>query len=89
MLHLLMGMARDVAATSAGGVIVHRDLKDELDGLSQGAPLDAWLAAYRLTEKALEDLRDRYLNKRLTVARLLAELKKLSGGQLSQALDHR
>ena len=75
LLHLLMGMARDVAATLAGGAIVHRDLKNELDELSQEAPLEAWLAAYQLTEVAVEDLRDRYLNKRLTVARLLAELR--------------
>ncbi len=88
LLHLLMGMARDVVATLAGGAIVHRDLKSELDELSQGAPLDAWLAAFELTENALENLRDRYLNKRLTVARLLAEMRELSRSrQLSPALD--
>ena len=47
-------------------------------------------AVKELIENALEDLRDRYLNKRLTVARLLAEMRELSRSrQLSPALDHR
>lgn len=74
LLHLVIGIVRDVATTLGGGTIVHQDLGPEIQKLASGAPLPAWLHAYQLVEQSLEDLRDRYLNKRITVSRLLTEL---------------
>jgi DNA polymerase-3 subunit delta' len=80
LLHLLMGIVRDVAATIGGGAVVHRDLGAEIDRLAADAPLTDWLRAYRLAEQSLEDLRDRYLNKRITVNHLLASLARSGDG---------
>jgi len=74
LLHLVIGIVRDVATTLGGGTIVHQDLGPEIQKLASGAPLPAWLHAYQLAEQSLQDLRDRYLNKRITVSRLLTEL---------------
>ncbi|GMR21876.1 MAG: DNA polymerase III subunit delta' [Acidobacteriota bacterium] len=74
LLHLVIGIVRDVATTLGGGTIVHRDLGSEIEKLASGAPLPAWLRAFHLAEQSLRDLRDRYLNKRITVSRLLIEL---------------
>lgn len=78
LLHLLVGIVRDVATRHAGGKLVHRDLEDEIGKLAEGAPLPSWVEAHELAEGALEDLRDRYLNKRITVSRLLAELSAVN-----------
>jgi len=74
LLHLVIGIVRDVATTLGGGAIVHRDLEPEIEKLASGAPLPVWLPAYHLTEQSLQDLRDRYLNKRITISCLLAAL---------------
>jgi DNA polymerase-3 subunit delta' len=74
MLLLLMGIFRDVASTLGGGAIVQRDLEQDIERLASGAPLAAWLNAYHLAEQSLQDLRDRYLNKRITINHLLASL---------------
>ena len=78
LLHLLAGIARDAAAKSAGGELVHRDLEADIERLASGAPLHAWLEAYLLAEEALDDLQTRYLNKRITLNRLLSQLTALS-----------
>ena len=74
LLHLVIGIIRDVATTLGGGAIVHRDLEPEIEKLASGAPLPVWLRAYHLVEQSLQDLRDRYLNKRITISCLLAAL---------------
>ena len=74
LLHLLIGIVRDVATTLGGGAILHRDLEPEIERLSSGAPLPVWLHAHHLAEQSLQDLRDRYLNKRITMSCLLASL---------------
>jgi DNA polymerase-3 subunit delta' len=74
LLHLLLGIVRDVATRRAGGSLIHDDLARELNRLAEGAPLPVWLHAYELAETSLRDLRDRYLNKRITMSRLLSEL---------------
>jgi DNA polymerase-3 subunit delta' len=78
LLHLLLGIVRDVAARGAGGDLVHQDIAPELDRLAAGAPLAAWLDAYQLVDQSLQDLRDRYLNKRITISQLLASLPAAS-----------
>lgn len=78
LLHLLLGIVRDVATRRAGGSLVHQDLETELDRLANSASLTAWIDAYRLVEQSLEDLRDRYLNKRITISRLLDRLRRLA-----------
>ena len=74
LLHLVIGIVRDVATTLGSGTIVHRDLEPEIEKLASGAPLPAWLRAFHLAEQSLQDLRDRYLNKRITMSCLLASL---------------
>jgi len=76
LLHLLMGIARDAAATLGGGAVVHGDRRAEIERLAAGAPLGTWVEAYGTTERALEDLRDRYLNKRISLNYLLASLAR-------------
>lgn len=78
MLHLLLGIVRDVATRCAGGSPVHQDLDTELGRLAAAAPLPVWLHAYQLAEDSLQDVRDRYLNKRITVSKLLASLAAAS-----------
>lgn len=77
-LQMVLALVRDVTSASAGGALVHRDLEPEIGRLASRAPLGIWLSAYGLAEEALRDVRDRYLNKRITVARLLQELSSLS-----------
>ncbi len=74
LLQLVIGIVRDVATTLGGGAIVHRDLEPDIEKLASSAPLPAWLHAYHLAEQSLQDLRDRYLNKRITMSCLLASL---------------
>ena len=76
---LKYGCSRDLASKAAGGTVVHRDLEKEIEKLSRKAPLETWLKAFELFEQALLDLRDRYLNKRITMGRLLTSLNQLSG----------
>lgn len=78
LLQLVLGMVRDVTSVKAGGELVHRDLESEIGRLASKASLGTWLLAYGLAELALRDVRDRYLNKRITVTRLLQELSALS-----------
>ncbi len=78
LLHLLLGILRDVATRCAGGKLVHQDLETDLGRLAAAAPLPVWLHAYQLAEQSLQDLRDRYLNKRITISKLLAALDSAS-----------
>ena len=78
LLDLLLSLLRDIVASRSGGEPLHRDLAAEIDSLSERAPLTAWLDAYSLAEEAIVDLRDRYLNKRITLSRLLVSLRALS-----------
>jgi DNA polymerase III subunit delta' len=77
-LDLLLAILRDVAAKVAGATIHNRDLEHEIESLAASLSLERWLAAYSLAEEALIDLRDRYLNKRITLSRLLVSFDELS-----------
>ncbi len=77
-LDLLLAILRDMAAKVAGARILHRDLEREVELLSTKLPLERWLTAYTLAEQALIDLRDRYLNKRITLSRLFVSFDELS-----------
>ena len=78
LLRLLLGIFRDIAATVAGGPVFHYDLVDNLQRLSSTKSQIVWISAYQLVEQTFEDIRDRHLNKRITMSRLLSELNKLS-----------
>jgi DNA polymerase III subunit delta' len=78
-LDLLLAVLRDVAAKTAGAAILHRDLEREVESLAKSLSLERWLTAYTLAEAALIDMRDRYLNKRITLSRLLVSFDELSG----------
>ena len=78
LLRLLAGLCRDVASRAAGGPVVHRDLEETLSELASRAPLPSWIEAHEESTNAHLDLRDRYLNKRITVGRLLKSLNVLS-----------
>lgn len=78
MLQLLLGLGRDLASKASGGAVVHQDLETEIERLCGRAPIETWLKAFDLFELALLDLRDRYLNKRITMGRLLTSLNQLS-----------
>jgi DNA polymerase III subunit delta' len=77
-LDLLLSLVRDVAAKLGGALVLHSDLEKEIGRLAEQASLPIWLAAYSLAEEALVDLRDRYLNKRITLSRLLVAFDELS-----------
>jgi hypothetical protein len=77
LLRIVMGLFRDAACRLGGGDLVHRDVATEVDRLSANASIEVWARAYRLAEEALEDLRDRYFNKRITLGRLLVALSTL------------
>ncbi len=78
LLQLLIGVLRDIASDGAGGSISHRDRETEIHRIAGGAPSSTWITAFELTETALIDIRDRYLNKRITLAQLLTRLARLS-----------
>jgi DNA polymerase-3 subunit delta' len=78
LLDLLLSIFRDAAARLAGAPVLHADLEREIGALAARAPLPVWTSSYALAEEALVDLRDRYLNKRITLSRLLADLRDLS-----------
>ncbi|MGH9320249.1 MAG: ATP-binding protein [Vicinamibacteria bacterium] len=80
LLDILLSLIRDLSARKAGAGILHRDIEPEIDALSERASLSVWLSAYELVEGALVDMRDRYLNKRITLSRLLLSLHELSAG---------
>ena len=77
LLHVGLAILRDVASSAGGGALVHRDRQRDIERLARTAPLGVWISAYGLVEGALEDLRDRYLNKRITMSRLLTSLNQL------------
>jgi DNA polymerase-3 subunit delta' len=78
LLDLVLAVLRDVSAKLSGAPLVHRDLEPEIAELAEKRPLDVWLSSYALAEGALVDLRDRYLNKRITMSRLLLSFHELS-----------
>ncbi len=77
-LELLLSILRDLTARKAGATILHRDIEGELDALSKRAPLDVWLQAFSLAEEVLVDLRDRYLNKRISLSKLFLSFQGLA-----------
>lgn len=78
LLDLVLSILRDVTAKHAGAPLLHCDLEPQIEALSVLAPLSVWVSSYGLAEEALTDLRDRYLNKRITMSRLLTALNELS-----------
>ena len=76
-LQFLVGILRDVAVAAAGGVVVYSDVREEIERLAEAQALSVWLEAQVLAESALKDLRDRYLNKRITTARLMSSLNRM------------
>jgi len=77
LLDLLLSILRDLAAKKAGAGILHRDIESEIEALAERAPIDAWLEAFTLAEEVLVDLRDRYLNKRISLSKLLLSFQEL------------
>lgn len=77
LLDLLLSVLRDLAANKAGAGILHRDIESEIAALAKRAPLDVWLEAFTLVEEVLVDLRDRYLNKRISLSKLILSLQEL------------
>ncbi len=71
LLDLLLSILRDLAASAASAPILHRDIADDIRSLAARAPLDRWLQAFSLVEEVVIDLRDRYLNKRISISKLL------------------
>jgi DNA polymerase-3 subunit delta' len=80
LLDLLLSVLRDLAAHRAGASILHRDIGGEIEALANRAPLDVWLEAFSLAEEVLVDLRDRYLNKRISLTKLMMSLQELAAG---------
>lgn len=78
LLDLLLSLLRDVTAKLSGGHLLHLDLEREIGELAEERPLPLWLSGYQMAEEALIDLRDRYLNKRITMSRLLVSFQELS-----------
>lgn len=78
LLELLLSILRDLTAKKAGAPILHRDIERELDALSKRASLDVWLQAFSLAEEVLVDLRDRYLNKRISLSKLFLSFQGLT-----------
>jgi DNA polymerase-3 subunit delta' len=81
LLDLLLSVLRDLTAKKAGARILHRDIESEIEALSERAPIDVWLRAFALAEEVLVDLRDRYLNKRISLSKLLLSFQELSARQ--------
>jgi DNA polymerase-3 subunit delta' len=78
LLDLLLSILRDLTAKKAGAEILHRDIENEIEALSRRAPLEVWLEAFALAEEVVVDLRDRYLNKRISLSKLLLSFQELS-----------
>jgi DNA polymerase III subunit delta' len=79
LLELLLSILRDLVAIRAGSPILHRDLERDVRALAERAPLDRWLEAFPLAEEVVVDLRDRYLNKRISMSKLLLSFQELGG----------
>jgi DNA polymerase-3 subunit delta' len=77
LLDLLLSVLRDLAAKAAGAPVLHGDIEAEIGALSERAPLDRWLEAFSLAEEVVVDLRDRYLNKRISMSKLLLSFQDL------------
>jgi DNA polymerase-3 subunit delta' len=77
LLELLLSILRDLTAKGAGARILHRDIESEIEALSKRAPLDLWLEAFALAEVVVVDLRDRYLNKRISLSKLFLSFQEL------------
>jgi DNA polymerase-3 subunit delta' len=77
LLDLLLSVLRDLAAHKAGAGILHRDIGSEIEALANRAPLEVWVEAFALAEEVLIDLRDRYLNKRISLTKLMMSLQEL------------
>lgn len=75
-LRLLVGLARDAAVTRSGGTALHRDLSERLELVARHAPPEAWLRAQEAVEQALVDIKERYLNKRITLNQLFLSLSR-------------
>jgi DNA polymerase-3 subunit delta' len=80
LLDLLLSVLRDLAAKKAGAGIFHRDIESEIEALAERAPIEVWLEAFTLAEDVLVDLRDRYLNKRISLSKLILSLQELGAG---------
>jgi DNA polymerase-3 subunit delta' len=78
LLDLLLSILRDIAAKNAGAPVLHRDIEDDIGSLSARAPLEKWLEAFSLAEEVVVDLRDRYLNKRISMSKLLQSFQDLA-----------
>jgi DNA polymerase-3 subunit delta' len=76
LLEILLSIFRDASAKLAGAPLLHADLEPEIEALTARTPLSVWVSSYKLAEEAVVDLRDRYLNKRITMSRLLADLSR-------------
>jgi DNA polymerase-3 subunit delta' len=81
LLDLLLSILRDLAASLGGAALLHRDIETEIATLARKAALSSWLASYAIAEETLVDLRDRYLNKRIAMSRLLVAFQSLAGSQ--------
>lgn len=77
LLELLLSILRDLTAKGAGARVLHRDIESEIETLSKRAPVDLWLEAFALAEEVVVDLRDRYLNKRICLSKLLLSFQDL------------
>ena len=78
MMRLLLGFLRDLASLAGGGCTFATDATGVREKLALKAPLQVWLEAYLLVERALHDVEVRYTNKRLTLEHLLMQLNKLA-----------
>jgi len=78
LLELLLSVLRDLSAKKAGAGILHRDIEREIEALSERAPLSVWIEAFTLAEDVVVDLRDRYLNKRISLSKLFLSFQELS-----------
>ncbi len=77
LLDLLLSILRDLTAKRAGASILNRDIESEIETLAERAPLESWLQAFSLTEEVVVDFRDRYLNKRISMSKLLLSFQEL------------
>jgi DNA polymerase-3 subunit delta' len=78
LLEVLLSILRDLTAKRAGAPILHRDIENEIQSIAERAPLEVWVEAFALAEEVLVDLRDRYLNKRISLSKLLLSLQELA-----------
>jgi DNA polymerase-3 subunit delta' len=78
LLEVLLSVLRDLTARRAGAPILHRDIERKIERTAESAPLEVWLEAFALAEEALVDLRDRYLNKRISLSKLFLSFQELA-----------